>query len=124
MHSFMGTMIHARVQTKAAWRSYGELCRAFASAQPHRSYRRLASRFFDAWTGEQEDHLHHGHDCWAMCIETFAFTASFAQHLRAPTKFWRFNPYDPQPWIANDVPGLLAYFTAALDRPRPSQLGS
>ncbi|HWB78128.1 MAG TPA: M14 family metallopeptidase, partial [Nannocystaceae bacterium] len=123
MHSFMGTMIHARVQTKAAWQSYGALCRAFADAQPHRRYRRLASRFFDAWTGEQEDHLHHGHDCWAMCIETFAFTASLGQHLRAPTRFWRFNPYDPQPWIANDVPGLLAYFGAALDRPRPSKLG-
>jgi hypothetical protein len=110
------------VRTPAAWRSYGTLCRAFGSGQPHRRYRRLASRWIDAWTGEQEDHLHHGHDCWAICVETFAFTASFAQHLRAPSRFWRFNPREPARWIDNDVPGLLAYYAAALELPRPSAL--
>ncbi|MBC8070916.1 MAG: hypothetical protein IAG13_21490, partial [Deltaproteobacteria bacterium] len=122
MHSFMGTLIPARVRTAAAWRSYGALCRAFGAAQPHRRYRRLASRWIDAWTGEQEDHLHHGHDCWAICVETFAFTASLGQHLRAPSRFWRFNPHEPAPWVDNDVPGLLAYFAAALELPRPSAL--
>jgi hypothetical protein len=122
MHSFMGTLIPARVQTRDAWRSYGTLCRAFRSAQRHRRYFRVASRFLDAWTGEQEDHLHHNHGCWSICVETFAFTASLAQHLRAPTRFWRFNPHDPTPWIANDVPGLLAYYRAALELPRPSTL--
>ncbi len=123
MHSFMGTLIPARVRTRAAWRAYGSLCAAFAGAQPLRKYRRLASRFIDAWTGEQEDHLHHGHDCWAICVETFPFFASVSQHFRAPSRFWRFNPRSPEPWIDNDVPGLIAFYRAALALPRPSRVG-
>jgi hypothetical protein len=119
LHSFMGTLIPARVQSSAAWRGYGTLCRAFASAQ-HTRYRRLASRWIDAWTGEQEDWLHHTHDCWAICVETFSLVATFRQHLRAPSKFWRFNPRAPQRWIAQDIRGLVAYYAAALDLPRPS----
>lgn len=123
LHSFMGTLIPARVRDGASWRTYAELCRAFAAAQGHTRYRRLASRWIDAWTGEQEDHLHHGHDCWAVCVETFALLASLRQHWRAPSRFWRFNPRTPEPWIAQDVDGLLAYYLAALDRPRPSGAG-
>lgn len=122
LHSFMGTLIPARVTTRAPYRAYAALCRAFAAAQPRTRYRRLASRLVDAWTGEQEDHLHHGLDGWAICVETFPVLASFAQHLRAPTRFWRFNPREPAPWIDNDVAGLLAYFAAALALPRPSVL--
>lgn len=120
LHSFMGTLIPARVTTRPLYRSYIELCRAFAGAQPRARYRRLAHRIFDAWTGEQEDHLHHGLDCWAICVETFPALASLRQHLRAPSRFWRFNPHDPAPWIDNDVAGLLAYFDATLALPRPS----
>ena len=118
----MGTLIPARVRTRDAWRAYGTLCRSFAAAQSATRYRRLASRWIDAWTGEQEDHLHHGLDCWAVCVETFPVLATLRQHLRAPTRFWRFNPRNPAPWIAQDVEGLLAYFLAALALPRPSAL--
>jgi predicted deacylase len=121
LHSFMGTLIPARVQSRAAWRSYGTLCRAFSLAQGKR-YRRLASRWIDAWTGEQEDWLHHVHDCWAICVETFPLGATLRQHLRAPSKFWRFNPHAPERWIAQDVAGLVAYYRAALELPRPSML--
>ncbi len=123
LHSFMGTVIPARVRSPAAWRNYAQLCRAFASAQTKVRYRRLSSRWIDAWTGEQEDHLHHNLDCWAVCVETFSLGASFRQHWRAPSKFWRFNPHVPEPWIAQDVSGLVAYFRAALKLPRPGVTG-
>jgi hypothetical protein len=35
--------------------------------------------------------------------------------------FWRFNPHDPRPWIANDVPAVTAFLHAALDLPPPSR---
>ncbi len=124
LHSFMGTLIPARVRDAAAYRSYAALCDAFTRSQAHVRYRRLASRWIDAWTGEQEDHLHHGLDCWAVCVETFSLVASWRQHWRAPSKFWRFNPRTPAPWIEQDVTGLLAYFDAALDRPRPAAVSS
>ncbi len=120
LHSFMGTLIPARSIARDQYVAYRELCRAFTLAQPHTRYRRLANRFIDTWTGEQEDHLHHGHRCWAVCVETFSILASFRQHLRAPTRFWRFNPRNPAPWIDNDVPGIVAYFHAALARDRPA----
>jgi predicted deacylase len=122
LHSFMGTVIPARVTTAAHWKTYGMLARTIADAQSLRRYRRLASRWIDAWTGEQEDHLHHNHDCWAVCLETFCWTSSLRQHWRAPSTFWRFNPREPAPWIAQDVAGLVAYFTRAAALPRPSAL--
>jgi len=122
LHSFMGTLIPASVRTRPEFRAYADLCRSFAAAQPHHRYRRLSSRVFDVFTGEQEDHQHHALDGWALCVETFTVIASYRQHLRAPSLFWRFNPRDPAPWIANDVAGLLAYFAAALALPRPSEV--
>jgi hypothetical protein len=122
LHSFMGTTIPAHVGDRACFRRYAELCRAFAAAQPHRRYRRLAARIFDTFTGEQEDHQHHVHDTWAVCIEVFSIVASYRQHWRPPCTFWRFNPRDPRPWIDNDVPGVVAWLRAALHGPRPSQL--
>lgn len=119
LHSFMGTLIPARVRRRDHYDTYGSLCAAFRSAQPHRRYRRLSSRVFDTFTGEQEDHQHHIHRTWALCVESFPVLASYRQHLRAPSTFWRFNPHDPGPWVANDVPGLLAFFDAALDEERP-----
>lgn len=120
LHSFMGTAIPARVTDAAAFASYRALCRAFADAQPHTRYRRLSSRLFDTFTGEQEDHQHHAHATWAACIEVFPLLASYRQHVRAPSIFWRFNPHDPERWIANDLPGVIAFLSAALDLPRPA----
>lgn len=122
MHSFMGTVIPARVTDRPAFRQYKQLAATLAAAQPRVRYRRLSTRIFDVFTGEQEDHQHHVHGCWAVCVESFPIGRSYRQHLRAPSTFWRFNPHDPAPWVDNDVPGLLAYFAAAatLDRPTTS----
>jgi hypothetical protein len=119
LHSFMGRLIPARVTGRDAYRSYGALCRAFAGAQTRSHYRRLSNRVFDVFTGEQEDWLHHQMACWAICVETFSVAASARQHLRAPSIFWRFNPREPEPWVASDVAGLGAYFRAAIDLPAP-----
>ena len=123
LHSFMGKIIPARVTTRHHYRRYVQLWREFRLAQPDQRYGRLASRIFDVFTGEQEDYLHHELDCWSVCVETFSLRASFGQHLRAPSLFWRFNPRDPAPWVANDVPALLAYANAGLSLPRPTQIG-
>lgn len=119
LHSFMGTVIPARVTERRAYATYRGLCRALSRAQPRRRYFRLASRLFDTFTGEQEDHQHHVHGTWAVCVETFTILASYCQHWRAPSVFWRFNPRDPAPWVENDVSGLCAYFQAALRLERP-----
>ncbi len=121
LHSFMGTLIPARVTQRAAYNTYRELCRAFALAQPHRRYRRVANRFIDVFTGEQEDHQHHNRDCWSICVETFPLLTSLRHNWSAPT-VWRFNPRRPAPWVDNDVPGLVAFFTAALANGPPSAL--
>lgn len=120
LHSFMGTVIPASVRDRISFRSYKQLAKHFAAAQPTKRYRRLSSRLFDVFTGEQEDHQHHVHHTWAMCVESFPIVASYAQHMRAPSTFWRFNPRDPTPWVDNDVPGLLAYFDHALTLERPT----
>lgn len=119
LHSFMGTLFPARVQDRLSYGRYRSLCRTLSRAQPRVRYRWLASRYFDTFTGEQEDHQHHHHRCWSVCVECFAMGSSFAQHLRAPSLFWRFNPRDPTPWIENDVPGIVAFLLAALELPRP-----
>ena len=119
LHAFMGTAIPARVTDPGAYASYRDLCRALARAQPRARYLRLAHRIFDTFTGEQEDHQHHAFGTWAVCLETFPVHASYRQHLRAPSVFWRFNPHDPQPWIDNDVPAVVAFLHAALDLPPP-----
>jgi hypothetical protein len=118
-HCFMGRLIPAHVEDQQSFAGYRALCRAFAAAQPHRRYGRLHSRRLDTFTGELEDFLHHQHGTWAVCVETFPWTASFRQHLRAPSLFWRMNPHDPRPWIDNDLPGIVAFLTAALDRGPP-----
>ncbi|MFO7562405.1 MAG: M14 family metallopeptidase [Enhygromyxa sp.] len=122
LHSFMGTLFPARVEDAASFARYRALCRTLSRAQPHVRYTRLASRWLDTFTGEQEDHQHHARRCWAVCIESFSLRASVAQHLRAPSLFWRFNPRDPTPWIENDVPGIVAFLLAALDLPRPGEV--
>ena len=125
LHSFMGTVIPASVRGREDFATYKRLARALADRQTHTRYRRLSSRRLDVFTGEQEDHQHHAHQTWAVCVESFPLVASIRQHPRAPSTFWRFNPRDPQRWIGNDVPGLQAYFEAALEldapRPRPTR---
>lgn len=122
LHSFMGTLIPARTRRRNHYKKYKELCAEISAAQPRWHYRRLSSRVFDVFTGEQEDYLHHTLDSWALCLESFSVAASFKQHLRAPSLFWRFNPHDPAPWVENDVAAILAGARAALQMPRPSEL--
>lgn len=119
LHSFMGVLFPARVRERESFAGYRELCSRFCAAQSHTRYRRIASPYFDTFTGEQEDHQHHTRRCWAVCVESFPLTASFAQHRRAPSLFWRFNPREPDRWAANDVPAITAFLLAALERPRP-----
>ncbi len=61
MHSFMGTVIPASVRRADHFATYKALAAALASGQAHTRYRRLSSRRFDVYTGEQEDHQHHVH---------------------------------------------------------------
>ncbi len=114
LHSFMGTVIPARVTERAAYRVYKELCRRFTAAQQYQRYLRLASRWFDVFTGELEDHQHHAHGCWAVCVETMTVRHSLAENLFwAPGLFWRFNPREPDAWLDNDVPAVAACGLAA-----------
>ena len=124
LHSVMGTLFPAHVEDREQFRSYAHLCRALSDAQPHARYRRLASRLFDTFTGEQEDHQHHTRRCWAVCVECFPLPASLAQQRRFAGRtplFWRFNPRGPEAlakWVDNDVPGVAAFLLAALGLPR------
>jgi hypothetical protein len=120
VHSFMGTIIPARVTDRPSFAAYRELCGALVAAQPSCRYVRLSHRIVDVFTGEQEDHQHHVLQTWAICLETFPWYASLSQHWKAPSTFWRFNPRQPQRWIDNDVPAIVAFFEAALARPRPA----
>ncbi len=123
LHSFMGSFIPARVRSRDAYKNYKGICAAMRAAQTSAGYRRLASRHFDVFTGEQEDWMHHVADAWALCLESFPVRASFGQHLRAPSLFWRFNPREPAPWVAQDTLALAAGALHALGLPRPSELG-
>jgi hypothetical protein len=123
-HCFMGRLIPAHVEDAGSYRAYRQLCDAFRRAQRHRRYGRLASRFLDTFTGEMEDFQHHHHSVWAVCLETFPLLASFRQHLRAPSLFWRMNPRDPSLWVDNDVPGIFAFLQAALELPPPGASGT
>jgi hypothetical protein len=118
LHSTMGTLIPARVTDRASHATYRALCRSFRRAQPSWRYLRLQSRFFDVFTGEQEDFQHHALGCWAVCVEVFPILASLRQHLFAPSLFWRFNARTPGTWVQNDLPGLCAFFAHALSLPR------
>jgi hypothetical protein len=118
-HSFMGRLIPPYVTAAADRQLYRSLCAAFGDAQPTHRYRPLAFPPIDTFTGELEDFQHHLLGTWAVCVETFPIFRSFAQHPRAPSLFWRFNPRDPRRWVDNDIPGIAAFFHAALDR-RPT----
>ena len=116
----MGTLIPACVKDPGDFAAYAVLCGEFARAQHRWRYRRLASRRFDVFMGELEDHAHHVHRAWACCVEVFPVVKSQRQHLRAPSLFWRFNPRAPEAYVANDVPGVCAFFLSALRLARPA----
>ncbi|MDY0002921.1 MAG: M14 family metallopeptidase [Polyangia bacterium] len=120
LHSTMGALLSAHVERKDHLSGYGRLCRAFGEAQKVSRYRWVASRRLDWFTGEQEDHQHHRYGTWAICVEMFPIMESLRQHLRAPSLFWRFNPREPRKWLENDIPGMVAYFHAALDEGPPA----
>ena len=119
LHSFMGTCIPPCVTTSEEARAYRGLARALRRGQAGARYWTLASRALDVFTGELEDYLHHELACWAMTIECFSLGQSIAQHVRAPSLFWRFNPHDSARVVDNDAPGVIAFLSAALDVPHP-----
>jgi hypothetical protein len=121
LHSFMGTLIQPRVRHLEDHRRYGQLTRALRAGQgpAARRYVRLAFPPLDVFTGEQEDYQHHVLRCWAACVESFTLSASARQRRATPTVFWRFNPIDPAPWVAQDVRGVAALLRTGLDLPRP-----
>lgn len=119
LHSFMGTLMIPPVLTAADRRGYRALGRAFRSGQARDRYRTVLIPRFDPFTGELEDHQHHAFRTWAVCVEVFPVRRSYAQHLRAPSVFWRMNPRDPAPVVEDVLGGLFAYFEAALALPPP-----
>lgn len=120
LHSFMGTLIQPKVRHLADHQGYGRLVGALRAGQRQtRGYVRLAFPPLDVFTGEMEDYQHHVARCWAVCLEIFTLRASALQRPPAPGVFWRFNPTDPAPWVAQDVPGIAAVLRAGLDMPRP-----
>jgi hypothetical protein len=118
LHSAMGALIPPCVTTTDSAATYRALCAAFARAQPHTRYRRAVAGRFDLFTGEQDDHQHHAHGTWAMTVEHYPIWVDVRRFFQ-PDLFRRFNPPAPQRWIDNDVPGIAAYFRAALDLPPP-----
>lgn len=122
-HSFMGSLIPARVWDWDSWWAYHRLCTAFRAGQGRRfGYRRLSTPLFDVFTGELEDWQHHELGCLSVCIESFALRESVQQHLRAPTGFWRFNPRDPTPTARRDAAGVRALLASASGMPRAKML--
>lgn len=119
LHSFMGTLIPPRVLHFADHRAYATLAAALRSDQRHARYRRLCFPPLDVFTGEQEDFQHHILGTWALCVETFTLPASLWQRRKRNGLFWRFNPIDPEPWVASDAAGVAAFLAAALRRDRP-----
>lgn len=120
LHSFMGTLICARVWHPRDWRAYTRLCQAFRRGQgAGLGYLRLGTPFLDVFSGELEDWQHHVHGTWAVCVECFSLPETWAQHRRAPSTFWRFNPRDPAPIVGRDAGGVRAMLIDSLALPRP-----
>lgn len=119
LHSFMGTLMIPPALSRADQRGYAALGRAFRSGQVRDRYRTVMFPRLDVLTGELEDHQHHVFGTWAVCVEAFPVARSYAQHLRAPSIFWRMNPRDPAPVVEDVLGGLFAYFDAALAMPPP-----
>ena len=120
LHSFMGTLICARVWHPQDWFGYSQLCRAFRRGQARGlGYLRLGTPFLDVFTGELEDWQHHVQRTWAVCVECFGLGESYRQHLRPPCLFWRFNPREPATVTARDADGVRTMLEASLQMDRP-----
>ncbi len=119
LHSTMGTLLPARAEGRAQHDAYRRLCARFAEGQRRFRYRRVQVPHVDITVGRLEDPVHHRHRAWAVCVEEFPILHSLRQHLRAPSPFWRFNPRRPEVYVENDVPGIAAFFEAAVREPRP-----
>jgi len=118
LHSTMGLLIPACAHAPTTTAAYRELCATFAAAQLHTRYRTNPAMRFDQFTGEQDDHQHHAHGTWAITVEHYPLWVDLKRFLQ-PNLFRRFNPPEPDRWIDNDVPGIAAYFRAALALPPP-----
>ncbi|MCC7072957.1 MAG: succinylglutamate desuccinylase/aspartoacylase family protein [Deltaproteobacteria bacterium] len=118
LHSYMGTFIPPCVRSVDEARAYARLVTRARCAQ-RRRYLRFQWGFFDMFTGELEDFLHHETGTWAVTLECFTLWQTLRQHLRAPTLFARFNPADPRSVVANDAPAVIAFLLAALELPHP-----
>jgi len=120
LHSTMGLVISPCVASASSAASYRALGAAFTRAQLHTRYRHAAVGRLDLFTGEQDDHQHHAHGTWAITIEHYPMWVDVKRFFQ-PNLFRRFNPPDPRRWIDNDVPGIAAYFRAALELPPPER---
>lgn len=118
LHSSMGTLLPPCVPVSAHRLGYRTLARSFAAAQPRVRYRHVQLGAFDIFTGEQDDWMHHLRGAWSLTVEHYPVWVDVGRFAQ-PGLFRRFNPPDPGPWVANDLPGVLSYFRAALAMPPP-----
>ena len=121
LHSFMGTVIPARVTNRHDYAIYQHLAKSFSRGKTGPYYPRVASRWLDTFTGELEDFQHHFCGTWALCIETYPWLHSIRQYRHGEPLFWRFNPRHPTLLIERDTNGLLSLFEAASSLARPIQ---
>ncbi|MGC6415751.1 MAG: M14 family metallopeptidase [Bradymonadia bacterium] len=122
LHSTMGTLIQPCVRSLDVYRQYGRFVRAFQDGQDRWRYKRMANMWVDRFTGEQEDYQHHVHNTWSLCVEHYPLWSHWSRFLRSERLFWRFNPRQPARLIDNDIGGILGFFHAALNAPRPDQV--
>ena len=101
-------------------RAYRRLCWTWRAGQTHHFAPTFMLAPVDVFTGELEDHAHHVHGAWSLTVEVFPLWRTFAQHLKAPSLFARFNPKAPANVVDDAVGGCLSYLEAALSMPRPS----
>ncbi|MBS1897574.1 MAG: DUF2817 domain-containing protein [Actinobacteria bacterium] len=120
LHSTMGTIFPPCLDgaPPSVTATYAELARAFTGAQTKARYRYVSAGSLDRFTGEQEDHQHHTHHTWSICVEHYPLWVDPGRFLQS-NLFRRFNPPDPEPWVASDVPAIAAYFREALKHARP-----
>ena len=90
---------------------------ALRAAQPMWKYRVKQSRSWYAILGCLNDYLYDEYGSLAVTLEVSATAESVRKHLgRATAPFWWANPPYPEPYVANDAPGVLAALAAAHDR--------
>jgi hypothetical protein len=111
-HSYAGVIYPAHCETAACVRRYREAAAAFSDHQPHLAYPRVQSRFFDTYTGEMEDWLHHEYGVLAIDVE-IGRKGMNQKACGCQDLFWTFNPKNMDFWIDNDARASIAYSLAA-----------